>query len=117
MRRTVAAEMEEKSHQRSPCRLSGEPCRGKHPARAACALGRCRTEQKVVVGRLEQSESGSARHQSECQTEVSGVFRHECQTHASATHQQQSGSAEYSRMYLADERTGYRSHEHYDQRP
>ena len=117
MGRPVGIDVEEQGHQRRAQRLAREPRRGLHAAGPSAAVGRGRTEQQVVVGRLEKAEAETAQHQPRHQAAIAHRGVDIGQQEATHAHHQQSHAAQKPRMDAADQRAGQRSGHHDDQGP
>ena len=114
---TVSEKMEEEGNEGSTGGLAHETGCCKHASRTAGTVVGRGTQKHVVVGRLEEPESGPAHHQPPCNVQMRGVLRNKCKQETAGTHQQQAETSQHSGMHPAYERAGQRGHEHDDQRP
>ena len=114
---TVPEKMEEQGDEGRAGGLAHKAGRSQHTAGTSGAVIGGRAEQHMVVGRLEETEAGSAHHQPPCNIHMRGILGDEREQETARTHQQQTEKSEQSRMYLTDKRAGQRGHEHDDQRP
>ena len=89
MRGLVPEEMEKQGHEGCTGGLACQACSGKHAARAAGPMIGSGTQEQVVVGGLEETETGTAHHKPPCDIQMRGVFRNVRQQETSGAHEQQ----------------------------
>ena len=89
MRSLVPEEMEKQGYEGCTGCLACQACRGKHAARAAGPVVGRRAQEQVVVGGLEETETGTAHHKPPCDIQMRGVFRNVRQQETSGAHEQQ----------------------------
>ena len=117
MRSLVPEEMEKQGYEGSTGCLACQACRGKHAARAAGPVVGRRAQEQVIVGGLEETETGTAHHKPPCDIQMRGVFRNVRQQETSGAHEQQAETAQQAWVHLAAQRAGQRRHEHHYERP
>ena len=117
MRSSGAENMEHHGHKSRPGGLPGEACRGKHTACTACALRRSRTEQQVVVGRLEHSKTCTTQHKPPHKPEVTLTRRDKRKRETTNAHYRKPNAAKYAWMNLAYKPPCHGRDKHYYERP
>ena len=97
---TVPEKMEEQGDEGRTGGLTHKTGRSQHTAGTSGAVIGSGAEQHVVVGRLEETEAGSAHHQPPRDIQMRGILGNDLEQLTARTLHQQAEKSEQSLMYL-----------------